>query len=718
MTGKRLTFGAHWLMLALTGALLLLVAIFVDLKPVVDENFFFSSSDPQYQQSKQVEEHFPSKPEIILTVSSRDISSPRYLERIQRLTSEVEALDEVSNVKSVANGPKSVQDAEGSPFWNRLLIGQNRKSTNVIVFTSTTQSQKLIGQLERIMHKLETRDFEIHIAGPPYVVEMIRRSLAHDFWYFSLTAVVLFGLTMAAMFRSLRVFLGMLATCTSAVLLTLLLQSLFGRKIGILTVNLGTIVFVVALSHLVYMTFNWQTLADRARRLNKKAPDLAPAARRMTLPASFWSMICASLGFGSLLLVQAKPLRELGFGGVLGSVIAFGCAYLMYPPFLAWAVPRESKIVEAEPGHAFWSRRFALLSLAVVVICGGLGFGLPRVNTDPSLLEYFKPHTELRDGIEYVDRTGGSSPLTLVVTANDHSRLDTDAAYQRLWSLEKALEENRNVGTAISLPTVIAEADRTPFAKFFSTQTIVSKLEEPKYSRVAKSFINRDRSQSVFMLRMSEQRRDKHRIEVVNDLRAIARKQGFHVASVGGIYYLAGRLGQLVASSLVTGLFWLNLLFIIIAWIVARSIRGTIAMIVSLTLVPLAMLGGIGWFRVPMDVISAPATNVCIGIAIDSMIHLMFGVRRAQAEGTRGWPAWVAAREEQWRGIVYSDVIIAAGFAIFVLSDFPPTQRFGLVVLAGCIIDILANLFVLPLLGGAVLKHKWKLPAAPAASTG
>jgi len=40
--------------------------------------------------------------------------------------------------------------------------------------------------------------------------------------------------------------LGMLATCASAVLLTLLLQSIFGKKIGILTVNLGTIVFVVA----------------------------------------------------------------------------------------------------------------------------------------------------------------------------------------------------------------------------------------------------------------------------------------------------------------------------------------------------------------------------------------------------------------------------------------------------------------------------------------
>src|SRR5207244_12853950 len=103
----------------------------------------------------------------------------------------------------------------------------------------------------------------------------------------------------------------MLATCSSAVLLTLLAQSLFGRKIGILTANLGTIVFVIALSHLVYMTFNWQTLAAR---VGKKSRDLGAEARRMTFPASFWSMICACLGFGSLLIVPSKPLRALGFG--------------------------------------------------------------------------------------------------------------------------------------------------------------------------------------------------------------------------------------------------------------------------------------------------------------------------------------------------------------------------------------------------------------------
>src|SRR5436190_4536364 len=706
LPNKLTRFSAHWEMLAITAVLFVLVAVFVDLKPVVDENFFFSTSDPGFGQSKKIEQRFPSQPEVILAVSSRDISSPRYLGRIQKLTQQINAIDEVSAVKSLAEGPKSFQDALASPFWSRLLIAEDRKSSNVLVFLENKDPEKPIRQLEQIIHQLDQPDFRIHIAGPPYVVEMLRRSLAHDFWYFSLTAVILFGLVMAAMFRSARVFLGMLATCTSAVLLTLLLQQMFGKRIGILTVNLGTIVFVVALSHLVYMTFNWQTLADRMHRLGKESPELGTAARRMTFPASFWSMVCASLGFGSLLIVQAKPLRELGFGGVLGTVVAFICAYLMYPPFLRWAVPRKSKLVEQEPPHWFWSRRFGLLSTSVILVSVGLGFGMRKLDTDPSLLDYFKPHQELRDGLEYVDHNGGCNPLTLVVSAADGSKLNTDAAYQKMWTLHGALENYKDVGTVISLPTLLAEGDRVPFSFLISYEKMMELMAQPKYARVGKSFVTEDREQAVFLLRMVEERRSKYRVDVVDDLRSVARKHGFKTALVGSIYYLQGRLAQLVASSLVTGLFWLNVLFIAIAWIVARSIRGTVAMIVSLTLVPLCMLGGIGWLHVPMDVISAPATNVCIGIAIDSMIHLVFGVRRAQRDGKKGWPAWIAAREEQWRGIVYSDVIFAAGFAIFVLSNFPPTQRFGLVVLAGLIIDILANLFVLPLLGGAAFKKK------------
>src|SRR6266516_2875181 len=126
--------GAHWWMLAVTAVLFVLVAALVDLKPVVEENFFFSTSDPGFGQSKKIEQRFPSQPQLILAVSSGDISSPRYLDRIQRLTQKVQAIDGVGSVKSLSAGPKSFQDALASPFWSRLLIAKDRKSTNVIVF--------------------------------------------------------------------------------------------------------------------------------------------------------------------------------------------------------------------------------------------------------------------------------------------------------------------------------------------------------------------------------------------------------------------------------------------------------------------------------------------------------------------------------------------------------------------------------------------------------
>jgi uncharacterized protein len=73
--GKALLMWSHWLMLIITCVLFVLVARFVGLKPVVDENFFFSTNDPGIRQTKKIERRFPSQPEVILTVSSRNISS-------------------------------------------------------------------------------------------------------------------------------------------------------------------------------------------------------------------------------------------------------------------------------------------------------------------------------------------------------------------------------------------------------------------------------------------------------------------------------------------------------------------------------------------------------------------------------------------------------------------------------------------------------------------
>jgi uncharacterized protein len=454
---------------------------------------------------------------------------------------------------------------------------------------------------------------------------------------------------------------------------------------------------VVAQSHLVYMTFNWLTLS----RGQTNSTRLGSQVWRMTLPASFWSMVCASLGFASLLFVPAKPLRELGIGGTLGTIIAFACAYLMYPAFLDWAGTVQKRERADGTDRKFWHRRFVWVCVIAIMGSAGLSLGLRRLNIDPSLLDYFKKGKEPREGLSYVDRNGGSNPLTLVVAAADGSRLDNKEEYEKMWDLQDALEQQKGVGTVISLPVLMAEGHRRPLAFLLSWKHLLNIMNEPKYNRVASTFVTKDRSMAAFYLRMDEHGRDQPRVEVVNELRSIVRQNGFRAVLVGGTYELEGQLAQLVASSLVKGLLGLIICFSGVAWIVGRSLRTTAAMIFSLSLVPISMLGEIGLLNIPVDIISAPATNVCIGMAINSMVHLVFAVRRAQHAGKRGWLAWLVGRQEQWCGIVFADVIIGAGFAIFALSSFPPTQRFGLVILAGTVVDILANLFVLPVLAGA-----------------
>jgi len=80
-----------------------------------------------------------------------------------------------------------------------------------------------------------------------------------------------------------------------------------------------------------------------------------------------------------------------------------------------------------------------------------------------------------------------------------------------------------------------------------------------------------------------------------------------------------------------------------------------------------------------MDVSAARPPMFCIGIAIDSMIHSCFRGSPRPARRKESWAACAAARVEQWRGIVYSDVIIAAGFAFSSCPIFPTPKavRFG-----------------------------------------
>lgn len=707
-------------LVALVAAVALVVRL--DLAPRVEADFFFATDDPQMQSSAAVDALFPSRPQILLQAAG-DPGDAAYVEAVGALTGELESTPGVKRVYSLTSGPSSPSLVAGSPLWRRLLLPGGEKGAGSLLIaeigeaepapeTRSEESASLpspvpdtgvvVGLVEGLAARFAAPGSaieDLEISGVPYVVERVRRRLLEDLQTFSLTSLLLFGLAVAVIFRSWPVVGGTLATCALTCAASLGALRLLGVPIGLLTANLATIVFVLTLSHVIFLTAAF-------RRAGGVGAAAVTRAVRETFPASFWCMTTTLLGFSSLLFTSARPMRELGTAGAVGTVLAMIAAFALYPIFLraSHLAPgaRGSRLVERLPQAS--GRAVALLAALTLFAA----FGLPRLDTDPSLLSYFARGGELRRGLEAVDAAGGSSPLSLVVVDGDGEAFDRPVAAQRLAAAQAALEADPAVGTALSLAVVLEEARRVPLASFLGLPQLLSLLSSPAYDGVARSFVTEDRQQALLLLRMRETAERGSRLEVVDRLLETVRGAGLEPRLVGGLYALQGQLSALVTRSLLLGLGALTALFLIIAAVVARELRTAAAMVLCLLALPVLILGTLGWLERPLDVIASPSANVALALGIDSMIHLVVRRRRLRAEGLGAAESWTAARHQMALPILGAALVIGAGFGIFGLSSFPPTRNFGLAVVVGTLAAAALALLVLPWLadGRIIFRHR------------
>ncbi|MCG8457709.1 MAG: MMPL family transporter [Holophagales bacterium] len=720
----------------LVAVVLSMVAVLtvVDLSPRVESDFFFATDDPQLVASQRIAELFPARDQLLVSATGPDITDPAYLDRVRALTEELAALGGVAGVQSLTRGPSTPAAVASSPIWSRLLLGTEpdpermpNMSQLVLAVRGPEEGgpdgRTLVSEVDAALAGHHRASFSLDVSGVPYVVELIRRSLERDLRTFSVAALAVFGLLVALVYRSAWLVAGTLFTCLGACALTLTVLALAGSHIGLLTANIVTIVFVLTLSHLVFLTANWRAASSRAAGRREADPRAAGAvdggavdeAVAITRRASIWCMATTLLGFASLLTADAEPLRELGVAGAVGTAVAILVAYALYPVFLHRAAargapPGTSASGGSSRGDCGAARLLALgppASAGLLALTALAAFALPRLDTDPNLLSYFEPGSQLRQGLERIDRNGGSSPLLLVVSDPGGGRLDSRPSQERMGALQQAFDRSTEVGTALSLPVLLEEARRVPMAFLLDTRRLLDLLDTEAFDRVARSFVTEDRALGLYFLRMRESDREAPRRQVIELLESEVSQAGLRLELTGGLYELQASLGELVAASVFRGLGGLLLLFALIALVVARSLGTAGSMIVSLAAVPVLVLGVFGLAGQPLDLISSPAANVAIALGIDSMIHLVAAVRRhqrgdrapADAGGRQERAgAWRTALAELWPAIVGATGILAAGFGIFALSSFPPTQRFGVAVALGTTTAAAMALLVLPFL--------------------
>ena len=679
---------AHWLSLAVAAVGLGAVGVWVDLSPRVERDFFFSEDDPQLQVSLELDQRYPGRAQVVVRAEDRAGDPEAYRERIGELTEAFLEVEGVTGVRSL-----TTDDPVGSPLFSRILLTPHEAATNLIVSVDETDPSLLVPRLEAVVELLRAPSLDVVMSGVPVIVEQIRRNLFRDLVVFSAVSLLLYGLLAALIYRNVGIVVGALTTCVTACAATLLLTRAMGIEIGLLTANLITIVFVLTLSHIVFLTANWRRAGTLAR-----APDQRVAwAVSLTLEASFWSMATTLMGFLSLLVATARPLRELGIAGAVGAATALAVSYTIYPTFLGRGAERaaatERRFAAPSSMAARPSRVVAVIAFVVLL----LGLGLPKLDTDPGLLTYFAAGSELRDGLERIDRDGGSSTLNIAIRDVAGARLDENEVYERMWIFQDALEADSAVGAVLSLPVLLGHARTLPLANFLSFSALLDIAESPRLDEIALSFVTRERDEGLFFLRMKESVQEPSRYEVMDRLEGYANDAGLEPVQIGGLYDLQAQLGRLIASSLRIGLGGLLLLFVGVAVAVSRSVRVAAIMVACLAGVPLVVLGTFGHLGVAVDIITSPAANVALAMGVDSMIHLVVRVRHLHNNGLAALESWSQARAQVMGPVLAATLLICVGFGIFGLSTFPPTRRFGFAVILGTMAAATMALVTFPL---------------------
>ena len=112
---------------------------------------------------------------------------------------------------------------------------------------------------------------------------------------------------------------------------------------------------------------------------------------------------------------------------------------------------------------------------------------------------------------------------------------------------------------------------------------------------------------------------------------------------------------------------------------------------------PMVIVFGImGWLGIVIDVGTIMTPTVALGVSVDDVVHFLIWYRRGLSEGKNRKQAIMLAYEGCARAMYQSWAVLGLGLAVFALSSFVPTQRFGALMFTLLTAALVGNLLLLP----------------------
>ena len=165
---------------------------------------------------------------------------------------------------------------------------------------------------------------------------------------------------------------------------------------------------------------------------------------------------------------------------------------------------------------------------------------------------------------------------------------------------------------------------------------------------------------------------------------------------ITGLAVLYNNMLQSLFTSQINSLLIVFTVISLMLLLIFKSLKVMIIGLIPNIFVASSVMGLLGLFRIPLDIMTITVAAISVGMAVDNTIHYIYRYKKELKNTNSIDLALNNAHSTTGRAIFYTATTIASGFCILILSNFFPTTLFGVFTAIAMIIAFIISLTLLP----------------------
>ena len=559
---------------------------------------------------------------------------------------------------------------------------------------------------------------QLHYAGLPFVRSVIAGNLGKEMKLFIFVSVCVIAVILLLFFRAWDAVVFPMVIIAVVVVWVMGTLVLFGYKITLLTSLIPPVVLVIGIPNSVYLINKYHQEFEKHQNKMKAISRVTSKIGLVTLITN----LTTAIGFLVLASTEIIILREFGIVAGINILATFLVSIILIPSVFSWLPPPSltqlkhlrfkmiDRLLSWMDLMVHRHRTYVYIITATVVALSIVG--MYKVKAISYMVDDIPADSDIRRDLTFFENHfSGVMPLEVIVDTGKKRGVIQLKNLRLLDEFEQFLDTQEDISKPVSVVSFVKASKQAFYNNNPDRYQLPTRRERGYILRYLKnqsdstgvlnSFVDstsRKMRISLHVADIGSNKMDSLIKQVIQPkIDTLFGSQANFDVHVTGSTPLFIKGNKFLIENL---RFSLILAFAIIALIMAVLFANLRMILISIVpnIIPLLITAGLmGYFNIPLKPSTALIFSIAFGISVDDSIHFLAKYRQELFANNFFVPVAVSkSLRETGASMIYTSVILFAGFVIFTGSSFGGTKALGILTSTTLLIAMCTNLILLP----------------------